>query len=75
MDKMRIKLATKLMRNVVAKLISRSIYKKFGYKVNFQLNDVDVNLVNDNVSIKLNAEANLSYTEFAKIINDINSDQ
>lgn len=73
MDEMKIKLSTKLMRKIVAKLISRSIYKKLGYRINFQLNDLDVNLIDDNVSIKLNAEANLSYTEFAKIVNNINS--
>ena len=36
MDEMRIKLSTSFMRGIVSKLIARSIYKKYGYKVNIK---------------------------------------
>ena len=43
MDEMKLKLSTKFMRGIVSKLIARSIYKKYGYRVNVQLNDLDIN--------------------------------
>lgn len=74
MDEMKIKLSTKFMRNFIAKLISKIVYKKLGYKIDVQLNDLDINLNNGNASIKLNAEACLKYEELIKIINSVNLD-
>lgn len=74
MDEMKIKLSTKFMRNLIAKLISKIVYKKLGYEIDVQLNDLDINLNNGNVSIKLNAEACLKYEELIKIINSVNLD-
>lgn len=74
MDEMKIKLSTKFMRNLIAKLISKIVYKKLGYKIDIQLNDLDINLNNGNVTVKLNAEANLKYDELIKIINSVNLD-
>lgn len=74
MDEMKIKISTKIMRNLIAKLISKIVYKKLGYKIDIQLNDLDINLNNGNVTVKLNAEANLKYDELIKIINSVNLD-
>ena len=52
MDIMKLKLTSKLMRSVASKLIERSIRKKFGYKVNIQLDDLDINAIDGNVVIK-----------------------
>lgn len=74
MDEMKIKLSTKFMRNLIAKLISKIVYKKLGYKIDIQLNDLDINMNNGNVSVKLNAETNLKYDELIKIVNSVNLD-
>ena len=71
MDEMRIKLSTKLMRNLASKLLSKIIYQKLGYKVHIQLNDLDAHMVDGKVSVKINAEANLSSSEFSKLLADI----
>lgn len=74
MDEMKIKISTKIMRNLISKIVSKIVYKKLGYKIDMQLNDLDINLNNGNVSVKLNAEANLKYDELIKIINSVNLD-
>lgn len=73
-DEMRVKLSTNFMRNIVSKLISKAIYKKFGCKVNIQLNDLDVWVVDGDTTVKLNVEARLKNDEFNKIMKSIDMD-
>ena len=68
MDEMKLKLTTKFMRGIVSKLIERSIYKKYGYIVNVQLNDLDINIVDGETTINTNVEAKISSEEFKKMI-------
>jgi hypothetical protein len=74
MDEMKLKLSTKFMRNIVSKLISKSIYKKYGYKVNFQLNDLDVSFIDGETKISTNVEVKLESKEFMNIIKSIDLD-
>lgn len=73
MDEMKVKLSTKFMRNIVAKLISKAIYKKLGYKVNIRLNDLDVSIINGETTILTNVEIKLDSQEFTKIMKNIDS--
>lgn len=74
MDEMRVKLSTKFMRNIVAKLISRLVYKKLGYKIDIQLNDLEVNFIDGDTKLITNVELKLSNEEFKSIIKDIGLD-
>ena len=74
MDEMRVKLSTNFMRKIVSKLISRVIYKKFGCKVNIQLNDLDVRVIDGDTTVKVNMEARLNNDEFNKIMKSIDED-
>lgn len=74
MDRLYMTLSTKFMRNIVSKLIAKSIYKKYGYKINVQLNDLDVSVIDGEADIKANVEVKLESSEFMKIIKDINLD-
>lgn len=74
MDRLYMTLSTKFMRNIVSKLIAKSIYKKYGYKINIQLNDLDVSVIDGEADIKANVEVKLESSEFMKIIKDINLD-
>lgn len=71
MDEMKLKLSTKFMRNIAAKLIARAIYKKTGYKVNIQLNELDVNVVDGETYISTSIEARVNSNEFVKIMQNI----
>lgn len=68
MDEMKLKLTTKFMRCIVSKLIERSIYKKYGYRVNVQLNDLDINIIDGETTINTNVEAKISSEEFKKMM-------
>lgn len=71
MDEMKMKLSTKFMRGIVAKLIARTIYKKYGYKVNIQLNELDVSIIDGETKISTNVEVKLNSGEFMKIMKSI----
>ena len=74
MDEMRIKLSTSFMRGIVSKLIARSIYKKYGYKVNIKLEDLDVWFIDGDTTVKLNVEAKLKSEDFKRIMKTIDQD-
>lgn len=74
MDEMKLKLGTKFMRNIVAKLLAKMIYKKTGYNVDIQLNELDIRVVDGETYISTNVEAKLSSNEFMKIMKNIGLD-
>lgn len=74
MDIMKLKLGSKIMRGMLSKMISKAIYKKFGYKVEVKLEDLDLNFVDGDAKIKTSLEINLDSKEFKKIIKDIDMD-
>lgn len=74
MDEMKLKLSTRFMRNIVSKLIARTIYKKYGYKVDIQLNDLDVSMVDGETRVSTNVEVKLNSSEFMKIMKSIGMD-
>lgn len=75
MDEMNIKLGSKLMKGLVSKMMARSIYKKTGYKVSIDLDDLDVKFIDGETSLKLNIRANLKTGEFMKLIKNLELDQ
>lgn len=74
MDEMKLKLRTKFMKNVVSKWISKAIYKKFGYKIDIQLSDLDIGFVDGETIINTNVSVKLNSDEFKKIIETIVKD-
>lgn len=71
MDEMKLKLSTKFMRGLVSKLIARAVYKKTGCKVDIQLNDLDISVIDGETSISTNVEVKLNSNEFMKIMKSI----
>lgn len=74
MDEMKLRLSTKFMRSIVSKLISKAIYKKFGYKVDIQLNDLDISVIDGEANINTNVEVKINNGEFMKIMKSIGMD-
>ena len=71
MDEMKVKLSTNFMRSIVSKVISRAIYKKYGYRVDIQLNVLDVNIIDGETKIATNVEVKLESKEFMKIVKSL----
>lgn len=65
MDEVKIK--TKLMKNILSRLISTLIRKKTGYKVKVQLNDIDVVINDSTAHIHLDVDGDINIDEFKKI--------
>lgn len=74
MDELKMRLTTKFMRNLVSKLIARTIYKKYGYKIDIQLNDLDISIVDGETELNTNVSVKLDSKEFMKIIKSIGLD-
>lgn len=74
MDELKMRLTTKFMRNLVSKLIAKTIYKKLGYKIDIQLNDLDISIVDGETRLNTNVEVKLDSKEFMKIIKSIGLD-
>lgn len=73
MDEMKLKLSSKFMRNIVSKILSKMIYKKLGYKVNIQFNELNVDIVDGETKISANVEASFNSNEFKNIMKAIES--
>lgn len=74
MDEMKVKLYTKFMKGIVAKLISKSIYKKYGYKIDIQLNDLDIDVQDGEATVCTNVEVKLNSKEFMELMKSMVKD-
>ena len=72
MDEMKLKLSTKFMKSMVSKLIAKALYKKLGYKVDIQLNDINVEFIDGETSIHADVDLRLDKEEFTKLIKSTN---
>lgn len=68
MDEMALKLRTNFMKNIVSKLITKSFYKKYGYKIDIQLDDLDVSIINGETKINTNVTVKLDGETFKEIV-------
>lgn len=74
MDEMTLKLGTKIMRGIVAKLISMYIKKKYGCKVDIRFDELDIMMFNGSTTAKMNVEMKMDSEEFMKLIKTIGLD-
>ena len=74
MDILMLKLSTKFMKGTVAKIVSKKLYKKLGYKIDIQLNDVRIDTINGDVKLHVNANAKINKTEFERLMEELGED-
>lgn len=74
MDEMRLKLGTKIMRGIVAKLISMFIKKKYGCKIDIHFDELDITSFNGSTTAKLNVELKMNSEEFMNLMKTIGVD-
>lgn len=66
MDEM--KISSKFMRNLVAKLVKRAVKKKVGYEVDIQLNELTVTVTDGTAHVHLSVDVELNKDELTKIL-------
>lgn len=74
MDELKLNLTTKLMKGIVTKLLTKMIYKKCGCKVDIQLNELQINVVDGKAHLHANVDAEINNDEFMKIVKTIGMD-
>lgn len=75
MDEMKLNLGSKFMRKMVSKIIAKMIYKKTGYKVSINLDELNVSYVDGDTVIKTDVELKIDSKEFKKILNKVDVDE
>ena len=68
---MKLKVSTILMRNFVAKLIGNAIRKKFGYKIDFQINKLNIEMVDGKAHLHADIEAITDNSEIMNMLKNI----
>lgn len=71
MDELKLNLSSKFMRGIVTKLIAKAIYKKTGYKIDVELNSINVEVVDGKAHIHADVDAEIDNNELMKIISTI----
>lgn len=74
MDELKIKLSTRFMRGIVAKLIKKAIFKQTGYEVDIQINEIDIETKDGKVHLHTSVDADVNYEDFRKILKNVNLD-
>lgn len=74
MDEMKLKLSTRLMRGIVAKIIAKSLTKKFDIDTDIKLNELEVAMIDDKVHLHANVDGEISKEDFIKLIKSIGLD-
>lgn len=71
MDELKLNLSSKFVRGIVTKLIAKAIYKKTGYKIEVELNSINVEVINGKAHIHADADAEIDNEELMKIVKTI----
>lgn len=74
MDEMKLKLKTKFMRGMISKIVSKIVSKNLGCKVNLNLNDIEIEMIDGDVILHLDVDGTMDKYEFNKIIKNIGLD-
>ena len=71
MDELKLNLSSKFMRGIVTKLIAKAIYKKTGYKIEVELNSINVEVINSKAHIHADVDVEIDNEELMKIVKTI----
>lgn len=71
MDELKLMLNTKFMRNIVTKILAKAIYKKTGYHVDIQLNEIIAETSNGKIKLHMNIDTEMHSEDFANILKTI----
>lgn len=74
MDEMKIKLSTKLMRGIVAKIISKAIYKNIGVKPDIHISEIAAEMKDGKIHFHINADGEIDDGVLLKINRMIDSE-
>lgn len=68
MDEMMLSIKTPMLKGFIAKLITRAIKKKTGFKVRLQINELDIQTNGDCIVFKIGAEGSTESSNLLKAV-------
>lgn len=74
MDEMKLKLSSGIMRGIAAKLLSKAIYNKFGFKPKIRIEELSFEMKDGTVYFHINADGEADQKSFLKITELIDKD-
>lgn len=60
MDELKLVISTKFMRNLITKLLAKSIRKKTGYQIDIQINAIEAETYDGKVRLHMDANAEMN---------------
>lgn len=69
MDEM--KIGSKFTTSIISKLVIMAIHKKFGYKIELKLNEVEATVIDEKIYVHLDVDAELDKEELMKILKNV----
>lgn len=76
MDMLKFKLiSSKMMKGIIEKIIVKKIYQKLGYKIDIQINDIQIDIIDGNISCHLDTNLKMNKPEFDRLLSDIEEAQ
>jgi hypothetical protein len=68
MDELKLKLSTKFMRGIIAKILSKAIKTKLGYEVDILINEIALKTEDGKIKIHVDVDGEVTNDEFKNII-------
>ena len=56
------------MKSIITKIVEKKVYEKFGYRINIQLNDVQIDMIDGEIKAHLDVDAKMNKSEFNRLI-------
>lgn len=75
MDEIKLSLSTRFMRGVLAKLISKMIKKKFGYKVDIHFSEINLEVLDGQAHIHTSVDLGMNSDDFKKIMKAVSEEE
>lgn len=68
MDELKLMLSSRFMKGIVTKIISKAIYKKSGYQVDIQINEIKAEISDGKVRIHIDADGEMKSSDLVEIL-------
>ena len=68
MDELKLSLSTKFMTGILAKLITKTLVKKLGYKIDIRVNQLKIETKDGKIHVHADVDGAMDNDEFIKIL-------
>ena len=74
MDELKLSLSTKFMTGIIAKLITKTLVKKLGYKIDIRVNQLKIETKDGKIHLHADVDGAMDNDEFIKMLKSADLD-